>query len=130
MKNTLEVSHGLEYIQKLEEFVSSLQGLDEEERNRLLIVCSETFENLIHHSKSPGSVIRMRVYKNRTLSVIFQFVSSNFNLYVSNMKNVNVYYDHKCNRYRGMGVVMCMNLSISMHLRITQKYNAISIRVV
>lgn len=129
LKQTLKLTSCINSIPEIEKFIRGLKDLKTDERNRLMIISSEIFENLIQHSDCPGSEVSFRVIKNSSLSVIFRFTSNNFNIQVVNKNSQKVYFDHNSRRYRGMGFIMCINLSLSMRLRITKHYNAISFRV-
>lgn len=124
---TLILNPNLENIITIESFILAHEYLNEEEKNKLLIISSEIFENIVHHAKNTGNKIYLRVYKNRKSSLIFWFKSTNFDLLISNINKTKIYYDNKERRYRGMGVRMCYNLSECIHYRITSRYNAISV---
>ncbi len=126
---TLIVKHSPDAIFEVESFITGIETISVVNKNKLLIICSEVFENIIFHSTKPGAYVHIRIYRNREISVLFAFRSRNFNLLVSNERCREIYYDHNQKRYRGMGVRMCSNLSLSMQYRITKKYNAIVVRI-
>lgn len=128
-KATLEVDCDLEHISQVENFILSLDKFTNMEKNKLMIVCTEVFENIIHHTRKLKSNVVLRIRKNKSISVLFYYKSMRFDVFVSRIKDSKLYYDSKEKRYRGMGIRMCYNISQSIHYRITPKFNVIAITI-
>lgn len=106
-------------IMRLEGGIRALPFLADDERNRLLIVASEIFDNIItYSSRLRCRSVTMRVSKGEALTLTFFFKSSNFSLFAANEKeSERRYFDKRATRYRGLGLTMCRNLSRSMRFR-------------
>jgi hypothetical protein len=106
-------------IMRLEAGVRALPFLADEERNRLLIVASEIFDNIItYSSRLRCRSVTLRVSKGEALTLTFFFKSSNFSFFAANEKDSeHRYFDKAVTRYRGLGLTMCRNLSRSMRFR-------------
>lgn len=128
-KESIIVDHRPECIFDIERFIESVPDIGANKRNRLLIVATEIFDNILQHTVGHAGKIHVRIYKTEPVTLIFRFKSSNFEIFISNIRNNHPYYDKDMRRYRGMGVQMCYNLSRSIHYRVTPDYNAISISI-
>jgi len=128
-KATCTVYQDVDQLPKLESFLLNCDGLTLNEKNRTLIIATEIFENIVSHSNCPGSLIEIRIRKNHVLKILFKFQSMNFEVFVKNVTNKAIYYDKNQRRYRGLGVMICCNLSQSMRYRITNRYNHIYVTI-
>jgi anti-sigma regulatory factor (Ser/Thr protein kinase) len=119
----------LQNICALETFIHSQTDIPELERNKILLITNEIFENIIQHANPHSKNIRFKIYKGKALSLLFLFHSENFEWFVANVRKIQPYYDPRLNRYRGLGLKICYNLSSSIHYRATKTYNAVSVRL-
>ncbi len=124
LKYSLNLSGKRDEIFELENFISSIPSLSCEIRDKLRIIASETFDNIIAHSEKLSGSIHVCVYPSPHPTLFFLYRSINFNILINNPDR-NIYYDPRQNRYRGLGISMCYRLSQSLQYRITRDYNAI-----
>jgi len=106
-------------IMRLDGFVRGLPFLSVDERDRVLIVASEIFDNVISYSsRLRCRAVTIRVSKGTTLRLAFFFKSSNFSVFArSERDSEKRYFDKGKGRYRGLGLTMCRNLTGSMRFR-------------
>jgi hypothetical protein len=118
---------------RVEAFIGSIRFLEPEERNRLLIVATEILDNILAHSKPrPFSRVTARVRKGNDsgLSLVFWFRSPDFAAFAARAGGaVRPYYDPRSNRYRGLGLTMCRNLTRSIRLRHGGRVDSIIVRL-
>ena len=129
MKKDLVLNYNSKNVFKLEDFIWKLEGFNYLEKEKLIIIASEIFDNIISYAKKKNENIYIRIKKNKTISILFLFFSENFEMFINKTQKKMVYYDPKTNRYRGLGMKMCYNLSQSIHYRITINYDAIRITI-
>ncbi|OHD53870.1 MAG: hypothetical protein A2Y33_05145 [Spirochaetes bacterium GWF1_51_8] len=128
-KNTIRLQAKLEDIVRLEDFILSLDEIPAEERNKVMLISSEIFENIVLHSKVVPEGIRFRVHADKKVTLLFVFHSPNFEMFVANFARRKPYFDECLNRYRGLGLRICYSLSESLHYRVTSRYTAVLIRI-
>lgn len=104
---------------RLDGFVRGLPFLSVDERDRVLIVASEIFDNIISYSsRLRCRSVAIRISKGRSLRLSFFFKSSNFSAFAHSEKDSEKrYFDKEKSRYRGLGLTMCRNLTSSMSFR-------------
>ena len=127
-QRTIVLPPQIECVCELERFILELTEIPVPVRNRMVITASEIFDNIISHSKRLSGSIRIKAFYDSSIRLLFVFHSHNFEMFIVNPDELKVYYDSKTRRYRGMGLMMCYNLSSAIHYRMTYKYNAILIR--
>jgi len=127
MRRSIIVEDHLRDVMDIEDFLFGIHELTPVERDRLLIITSEIFDNILTHSENLGTWIKIRVYKNTSLSVVFLFRSSNFENLANLARANRVYYDSASKRYRGLGLTMCKNLTRSIRYKIRDDYNIIRV---
>lgn len=106
-------------LMRLDAFVRALSFLSVDERDRLLIVASEIFDNVISYSdRLRCRAVTIRVSKGAALRASFFFKSSNFSVFARSERDAEKrYFDEEKDRYRGLGLTMCRNLTSSMRFR-------------
>ena len=127
--NLLTIRSRIEDICTLEAFIHSKKDIPLLERNKILLITNEIFENIIQHAKPNNKTIQFKIYQGKVLSFLFLFHSANFEWFVANVRWIQPYFDPRLNRYRGLGLKICYNLSSSIHYRATKTYNAVSVRL-
>ena len=118
-------------LSRIEPFIRSIGFLDRGERNRLVIVATEIFDNIITHSRPPpGSRVIVRVRKDSGLWLVFWFKSPDFARFAAaEGRDSRPYFDPESKRYRGLGLSMCRNLSQSIRFRHGERSDSIIIRI-
>jgi hypothetical protein len=127
--NLLTIRSRIEDICCLESFICSQTDIPVCERNKILLITNEIFENIIQHATLQDKSIRFKIFKGKRPSLLFLFYSTNFEWFISNVTRMQPYFDPRLNRYRGLGLKICYNLSSSIHYRATKTYNAVSVRL-
>ena len=129
VKNNLVLEAKLKDIGRMEDFICSIPEFTSFEKNKVLLVSNEIFENIIQHSKNIPDGIRVRIHKGGKISLLFVFQSLNFDMYLTKFKPQKPYFDTCQNRYRGIGLRICYSISQSIHYRVTSRYTAVLIRI-
>jgi hypothetical protein len=103
----------------LEDFIDGLSFLARRERQRIKLAGDEILDNLIRHSGPlAGASISVRVTRRRASIVLaFFFRSPKFAAFAASCSDPEPLFDPVHRRWRGIGMVMCRNLSSSMKLR-------------
>jgi anti-sigma regulatory factor (Ser/Thr protein kinase) len=110
----------------LEAFISSVPWLSQDEKNRALIIAGETFDNIVCHSDLRSyHRIRVRVSKGRDVRLLILFKDPGFKRFARNVPEIKPYFDSTQHRYRGLGVLMCKELSRSIRYRAGSRYDSI-----
>ncbi|MFP4363064.1 MAG: hypothetical protein ACLFR1_04280 [Spirochaetia bacterium] len=110
---------------ELEAYLHSLSYLQKQKNARLLLICTEIFENIVRSSQGLGPKIHVRFYLQKHVTVLFAFHSSNFHGFLSKMGKTKPWFDPKFNRYRGMGMNMCEELADNMRYNSHKECNII-----
>lgn len=117
-----------EGVSALEEFIEGLPFLSPREANAMKLAGGELFDNLIRHaSPLEGNIVRLRAAKRGSGPYLaFFFKSPKFGPYAK-AHAVAVeggqglveepFFDPLIGRWRGIGLLMCRNLSSSLYLR-------------
>lgn len=101
----------------LELFVLSISTLTSKEKNVCILVLTELIDNVISHSKPPfWSKIKVSLKKEEEIKIRISFISQNFkdfakNYQKSKIKNQEVKFNEELNRYSGIGLKMCNNMT-------------------
>ncbi|HET7838146.1 MAG TPA: hypothetical protein VFL04_00200 [Rectinemataceae bacterium] len=103
----------------LEGFVDGLDFLARRERHRIRLAGGEILDNLVRHSAPlAGGSLSVRVSRRRTgIVMAFFFRSPKFAAFAARCSDPEPLFDPAHRRWRGIGMVMCRNLSSSMRLR-------------
>lgn len=95
----------------LEHFILSKKFYSAIDQNKMLLIFTEIFENIIVHNKfkfTTKVVIKVSVQKKR---ILFRYWSQNFyNLLYADGHTIP-WFDTKLKRYRGLGLRMCRNMA-------------------
>ncbi|MGO8696072.1 MAG: hypothetical protein ACLQMF_20600 [Rectinemataceae bacterium] len=101
-----------------EDFVEALGFLGRRERNRLKLAGDEILDNLVRHSaplEGGGIIVRAARRKDRIVLNFF-FRSPGFATFAASCGDPLPLFDEHHRRWRGIGMVMCRNLAISIRL--------------
>jgi hypothetical protein len=131
-RRTAEVSTLLspdrEGVFAFEEFIEDLSFLSPREANAMKLAGGELFDNLIRHaSPLEGNIVRLRAAKRGSGPYLaFFFKSPRFEPYaqahaVAREDGQGLveepFFDPLIGRWRGIGLLMCRNLSSALYLR-------------
>lgn len=102
----------------LEDFITSCPFLSGEESNRAMLLATEYFDNIVAYSKSvwPGKV-DVALERGERILVSITYPTLNFSDMVRASGTTKPYFDPGTGRYRGLGLLMCRNLSTSIEYR-------------
>ncbi len=108
-----------EAVMSLEAFIDGLDFLARRERYRIKLAGDEILDNLVRHSAPlAGGSLSVRVSRRRSgIALSFFFRSPKFAAFAARCSDPEPLFDATHRRWRGIGMVMCRNLSHSMKLR-------------
>jgi anti-sigma regulatory factor (Ser/Thr protein kinase) len=111
----IRLSPAFANLSSLERFITECPFLEGSERDRALLVTSEYFDNIVTHGRSvgPGS-IDISVDRDDRTAITIRYTTYNFDKMVRAHDNTRRYFDRDTDRYRGLGLTMCRNLSSSI----------------
>jgi hypothetical protein len=106
-------------LESLEALIMGIAGLTDDRRNRLLIVCSEIFDNILTHSdRLLARRVLFSLETGPAIQAAFKFKAPNFRAFAKGgEKRVQVRFDEKTGRHRGLGLTMCSNLAASIRFK-------------
>ncbi len=115
MRRAIWLAPRLENLSVLERFIARCDFLDSTLRDKATLVSTEFFDNIVMHSRPCTSC---RVYLSVTRSdetrIVIRYSTRNFDEMLRGTKSARPHYDALSERYRGLGLVMCRNLSRSI----------------
>ncbi len=101
-----------ENLPVLERFIKNCPLLSADQVPRAMLIATEYFDNIICHGRClrycPVSV---KITADSVIRLQFQYRSSNFNEMIAGHQHTSPHYDIDSDRYRGLGLRMCHNLS-------------------
>ncbi len=105
-------------VLEFEDFVDALDFLGSRERDRLKLAGDEILDNLIRHSAPlEGGGIKVRAARRKDRIVLnFFFRSPGFAAFAASCGDPEPLFDPHHRRWRGIGMVMCRNLALSIGL--------------
>jgi len=102
----------------LESFVTSCGFLEKEESLRALIVSTELFQNIVSYSRFPVSTaVDFAISRNDAIRLAISWATLNFGELVRASGSTSPRFDRAAGRYRGLGLLMCRNLSKSIQYK-------------
>ena len=102
----------------LEDFIISCPFLAGEERNRAMLLATEFFDNIVAYSKSPfPGMVDISLDRDVRTRVFLKYRTRNFAEMVRASETTKPYFDGATRRYRGLGLLMCRNLSSSIQYK-------------
>ncbi len=113
-------------LERLERFVLDCPLLEGGERNRALLVVTEFFDNIVMHGRCPpGSLVSVRISRGRggkaanggSVRILIAYRSPTFARMVASHETARPYFDGESRRYRGLGLLMCRNLTSDVSYR-------------
>ena len=102
-----------------EDFIDSIDFLQPHERLHLRLAGEEILDNIIRYSElTEGSRVALRASKRPDGPLLsFYFQSRCFGSFSSNWRDAQPLFDSASGRWRGIGMIMCKNLTLSMRFR-------------
>lgn len=112
---SIRLAPRLENLTVLERFVAQCRFLDASRRDRATLVITEFFDNIVTHSR-PATFCPVFVEIGDGVSprIVIRYSTTNFAKMVRATGVVQPHYDSVSARYRGLGLIMCRNLSSSI----------------
>jgi hypothetical protein len=113
--SSIRLAPRLENLSILEQFIGQCRFLDSSLRCRAILVATEYFDNIIAHSRCCGCCkVYIALYQSRDTELVLRYRTRNFQEMVQASRVTQPYYDAASERYRGLGLLMCKNLSSSI----------------
>jgi anti-sigma regulatory factor (Ser/Thr protein kinase) len=105
-------------VLEYEDFIDALDFLGRRERDTLKLAGEEILDNLIRHSAPlEGGGIKVRAARRKDRIVLnFFFRSPGFAAFAAGCGDPEPLFDPHHRRWRGIGMVMCRNLALSIGL--------------
>jgi anti-sigma regulatory factor (Ser/Thr protein kinase) len=115
----------------LELAIRDINFLSPEEKSRITIIATEILDNIITHSQGlKDGIVLARLRKGTIITLSFWFKSENFATFAANEREAECrYFDKTTNRYRGLGLSMCRNLSKSIDFHAGKLFDSIVVIV-
>jgi len=102
----------------LDDFISACPFFDVTEKNRALLITTEIFDNIVTHSKGFKFVkVGITLKKTDTAEIHIKYLTRNFDKLIHAFAGTSPHFDTVYNRYRGLGLRMCENLSSTINYR-------------
>ncbi|MDR2898023.1 MAG: hypothetical protein LBU99_04340 [Spirochaetaceae bacterium] len=129
MYKAYEIALAPEFVSTLalEAFIMTNDIPKGDKKDRVLIMATELFDNIVRHSRDLAGEISFRLEEDVPLRegvpfsegesgcrLIISYKSSNFEELMACSRCSARYYDQKLGLYRGLGLVMCRNLARDM----------------
>lgn len=118
-KNSVSIRAIPDSLYELDEFLNSVD-IDENKRIKLKIILVEIIENLLHHSDAKYITISVKECSiSKKVYLLTLTKTKNFEVIVQNLYKSKIYFSPSENRYRGLGLIICHNLTLSMTYKYT-----------
>jgi len=129
-KRVLTIEALPESIFAYEEFVDGLDFLKRRERFRLKLAGGEILDNLVRHAApmERDLVTIMAVGREKGIYLYFFFRSPCFPAFAAGCGDPEPFFDPSHGRWRGIGMVMCRNLSSALVMRSGSRVDRIILR--
>lgn len=111
---------GPEYanIPVLESFINTCDFLPDDAKNRLTLIATEIFDNIVSHNRFPfKNTVLVSVYREGEIRLRIAYGTFNFKEMIRANQVVTPHFDRESGRYRGIGLRMCRNLASSVVFR-------------
>lgn len=118
-KTEIRLAPVLANLIPLEEFIRECPFLDGNEKNHALLVSTEYFDNIARYGKCfvPYRVSICVSKENGQVQIVMKYRTGNFLEMVSAVGTTEPHYDAVDDRYRGLGLLMCKNLSTNIEYK-------------
>jgi len=118
----ISLSPDLSNLPVLEEFMARCEFLDPNERQRATLVSAEFFDNIAVHNRrlrfdAVPDGVDVSVSKKKRVTIRLRYRTANFAEIIRANRTVHPHFDVESGRYRGLGLRMCRNLSLSIRFR-------------
>lgn len=115
---SIRLAHAPGSLLELERFSDECVALNPVQRMRIRIVLTEVFENILMHTRPLlGLPVRITCCSGKSVRVSVRFFCRACFICHSPKPVYKPYYDAASQRYRGLGLTMCKNLSRSISYR-------------
>lgn len=105
-------------IPVLESFINTCDFLTDDAKNRLTLIATEIFDNIVSHNRFPFSnVVKVSVAREGGTRLRIVYGTFNFGEMIRANRVVSPHFDRQSGRYRGIGLRMCRNLAVSVVFR-------------
>lgn len=116
-KNSISIRAIPDSLYELDKFLNSID-INENKRIKLKIILVEVIENLLHHSDAKYITISVKECSiSQKVYLLTITKTKNFEVIVQNLHKSRIYFSPSENRYRGLGLIICHNLTLSMTYR-------------
>ncbi len=118
MRRAIWLAPRLENLSVLERFIARCDFLDSTIRDKATLVSTEFFDNIVMHSRPCTSCrVYLSVTRSDATRIVIRYSTRNFDEMLRGTKSAHPHYDALSDRYRGLGLVMCRNLSQSIEYK-------------
>jgi anti-sigma regulatory factor (Ser/Thr protein kinase) len=112
---SIRLAPRLENLQALERFVALCPFLDQLLRERATLVATEFFDNIVTHSRPRTRYpVSVTIERSSAARIVIRYCTMNFQKMIRGARSAHPHYDPSSARYRGLGLLMCRNLSSSI----------------
>ncbi|HNY16573.1 MAG TPA: hypothetical protein PK542_01530 [Treponemataceae bacterium] len=112
---SIRLAPRLENLTALERFVAQCPFLDQTHRERATLVVTEFFDNIVTHSRPRTPFpVSFTLEKASAPRIVIRYSTMNFHKMIRGARSAHPHYEASSARYRGLGLLMCRNLSSSI----------------
>lgn len=103
-------------IPVLESFIENCEFLGKDAKNRLVLISTEVFDNIVSHNRFPfrNPVSVTVTPEEEGARLVISYGTLNFGEMIRANRTTMPHFDRKSGRYRGIGLRMCRNLAASV----------------
>jgi len=102
----------------LESFINTCDFLPADAKNRLTLIATEIFDNIVSHNRFPfRNSVSVSVSVDGPVRMRIAYGTLSFGEMLRANRTVRPYFDRESGRYRGIGLRMCRNLASSVSFR-------------
>ncbi len=115
---TIRLAPEYSNIPVLESFIDNCRFLAPSARNRLTLIATEIFDNVVTHNRFPLRLpVSIAVCGDESIRMRISYATLNFFEMVRANRTTSPHFDRESGRYRGIGLRMCRNLAKSLRFR-------------
>ncbi len=105
-------------IPVLESFINTCDFLPQDAKNRLTLIATEIFDNIVTHNRFPfRKQVSLWVRADSCVRLRISYGTCNFGEMIRANRTVAPHFDRDSGRYRGIGLRMCRNLAATVRFR-------------
>lgn len=117
-RQTIRLAPEYSNIPVLESFIDSCGFLNPSAKNRLTLIATEIFDNVVTHNRFPfRRPVFIGVYADDIVRMRIRYSTLNFFEMLRANRTTTPHFDRESGRYRGIGLRMCRNLAKSLRFR-------------